>query len=511
MWLLLACDQASLLEPEGHLYSGGEPDIVVEPTAIDFGGVAVGDSVTETVTVSDVGDAALQIESLSLADPDAPFAVSAITSVLVPVQGSATFTVTFAPLASSAAPSAVQLVSNDPDEPIVEIALVGEPISPVIEVDPFSYPFGDVPIGCDERISVWIANVGNDDLVIDAVGYVTASTDLTLDRSEGTNGLLPWTLTPGEAREIYVAYAPMDEVEDEGFVTIGSNDHGQGGAMAYQTGAGVSTGVTVDTFVQPYRSVVDILFVIDDNASMEEEAANVVDNLAAFATALTATGVDYQLGVITANDPTFRGDVITAATTDPEVELVAQGTVGYAGEQGGAGLAAAYEATQAGMDAGPGSAFLRERATLAFVSISDTADASAGFWYDYVVAFQALKPDPDNVAWHGIGGDYPTGCGGADAGLGYYEASVATGGDYLSICATDWASTLAAAFDVAIGERSFELSSWPVPGTIVVTVDGVVVEGWTYNMADNTVELDEAPEDGAVVEITYVTYGDCDP
>ena len=42
--------------------------------------------------------------------------------------------------------------------------------------------------------------------------------------------------------------------------------------------------------------------------------------------------------------------------------------------------------------------------------------------------FQGLKTNPDDVVFHAIGGDYPSGCGGNDAYTGMYEASVATGG-----------------------------------------------------------------------------------
>ena len=61
--------------------------------------------------------------------------------------------------------------------------------------------------------------------------------------------------------------------------------------------------------------------------------------------------------------------------------------------------------------------------------------------------------------------------------------------------------------------RSYELTEWPVPGTIIVKVDSVTTTvGWEYNTTDNSVDFDDAyiPEGGSTIEVEYALYGDCD-
>ena len=54
-----------------------------------------------------------------------------------------------------------------------------------------------------------------------------------------------------------------------------------------------------DTWAQAPNNQVDILFVIDDSFSMEEEQQTLAAGFAAFASELESSGTDFQLGVIT--------------------------------------------------------------------------------------------------------------------------------------------------------------------------------------------------------------------
>ena len=95
-----------------------------------------------------------------------------------------------------------------------------------------------------------------------------------------------------------------------------------------------------------------------------------------------------------------------------------------------------------------------------------------------------------------------------------YEATVATGGLFLSICATDFGSHLE---ELAEGSTtdltSFELSDYPVEETIEVVVNGfTTTTGWSYNAVDNSIdfEQDYVPEGGSTIEVDYALQGDCD-
>ena len=137
--------------------------------------------------------------------------------------------------------------------------------------------------------------------------------------------------------------------------------------------------------------------------------------------------------------------------------------------------------------------FYREDATLALIGVSDEPEQSVNPYTYYVSLFQSLKDDSDDVVMHAIGGDYPQGCGGNQAYTGMYEATVATGGLFLSICATDFGSHLE---ELAEGSTtdltSFELSDYPVEETIEVVVNGfTTTTGWSYNAVDNSIDFEQ--------------------
>jgi len=108
----------------------------------------------------------------------------------------------------------------------------------------------------------------------------------------------------------------------------------------------------------------------------------------------------------------------------------------------------------------------------------------------------------------------PSGCGGASAYTGVYEASLATDGLFLSICASSWWPNL-----LEIGENldssldSFILSEPAVPGTLELSIDGVTTtEGWSFDQAYNTLrfDADHIPGGGAKIEVGYTVSADCE-
>ena len=80
--------------------------------------------------------------------------------------------------------------------------------------------------------------------------------------------------------------------------------------------------------------------------------------------------------------------------------------------------------------------------------VSDEPEQSSTSWSTLVSQIQGYKSNPDDVKLSAVAGDYPGGCSTAAPGAGYHQAVSATGGEYLSICDTNWAKhveTLAAA------------------------------------------------------------------
>ncbi len=497
----------------------GVPDIEVDPLKIDFGDVSVGDGipVSEVVTIYNVSDtetgASLNINDVRLADESMPYEISALGSVLVPPGGQTTFTVTFAPITALEYNTKVLVDSNDPDEATTEVKILGQGIAPKIEVTPSEYDFGTIYIGCESPQPITVGNVGNADLQVTGFEYITASNDLDVDENAAVNGALPWTIAPGESKEVYIKYAPLDDFPDEGTVVVSSDDPAQPEAYAHQTAAGELYGENLDIFAQALKSATDILFIVDNSCSMAEEQSNLSSNFTAFAEELETLDVDFQMAVITTDNPDFRGDMMDETTANLVDEFTTQAVAGTLGSGNEMPTEMSYQSGQSGGDSGPGSDFLRDDAFLAYIYVSDEPDSSPDTWANYLAYAQSIKSDSDMFIAHAISGDWPSGCGSASATNNVYELSVATGGLYLSVCATDWASHLKALVDSStLDLSSFELSDFPVPTTIVVTVDGVVqTSGWSYDSVDNSVNFDDdhIPAGGSTIEVQYALYGNC--
>ncbi|MDP6933017.1 MAG: hypothetical protein QGG40_08865, partial [Myxococcota bacterium] len=232
-----------------------------------------------------------------------------------------------------------------------------------------------------------------------------------------------------------------------------------------------------------------------------------------------AMGADYQVAATVEDDGCINGSDVwidssfssadaTTAITDM-IDLY--GTYGSNTEAAFTLLEACLGETGTG---GCNEGLVREDAKLNLVGISDEEEQSDYDYSYYVSLFGALKDDPDEVVFHAIGGDYPTGCGAASYYSGFYEATVATGGVFLSICTTDWGEHLEALAEGSAEDLStFALTDTPVADTLVITIDGVESSsGWSYDESLNTIQFEEdaIPDGGSTIEIDYSLYGECE-
>lgn len=138
-----------------------------------------------------------------------------------------------------------------------------------------------------------------------------------------------------------------------------------------------------DVFLQGPSERADILWVVDDSVSMEEELPQLVANGAVFLDALENDGVDFHIAVVTtslaADDPdaaVLVGPVITSATPDYAAEFQGQLDVGTEGSDLEMGLAVATAALLPPLVETENAGFLREDASLAIIVVSDENDCS---------------------------------------------------------------------------------------------------------------------------------------
>jgi len=99
-------------------------DIDVSPNGIDFGLVNAFDATSQIVTVQNLGELDLTLNSISLSG-DTSFSVSTAPSVLMSGEVLDIF-VEFRPTSIGTKTGVLQIVSNDPDEPMTLIELIGD-------------------------------------------------------------------------------------------------------------------------------------------------------------------------------------------------------------------------------------------------------------------------------------------------------------------------------------------------------------------------------------------------
>ena len=149
----------------------GAPDIEVAAGTLDYGALFIGAALELQVSVTNAGTDLLTVSEISTAGADFE---SGITSLELEAGARLEIPVTFRPSATGPLAGILTLLSNDPDEGVVNIALRGEGLAPpVIVVTPASLT-DDLLTGQRSSRTLTIANAGGNDLTwsIDVDGAV---------------------------------------------------------------------------------------------------------------------------------------------------------------------------------------------------------------------------------------------------------------------------------------------------------------------------------------------------
>jgi hypothetical protein len=349
---------------------------------------------------------------------------------------------------------------------------------------------------------------------------------------------VPFTLAPGEAFSAEVRYFAQVNGMNLSPLFVDSSDlpHPLLVSLVGESSKRVDQ---TDTFVQQDGSKVDVLFVVDNTASMVEEQPRFINALPAFVKTAKEKNVDLNVAVTTtgiapesASCPggalggeagrLFPVDnsaprVLTHRMGDLAERLQSNSRVGQCAsvEQGFEAVRRALSDPLVGGADDPrtpqpndgNAGFLRDEAALVVVFVGDEDDHSPDSVDTYVRFFQAKKGEfqPQRMTIYAIA---PTGtaCGTAGgAGTRYAEATARTGGEVVSVCAPDYAPLLRNVANKAFSPQDrFPLSELPDPGSVTVRVNGTPVSGgWGYDGTTNSVVFSPGPAPGAKVQISY--------
>jgi photosystem II stability/assembly factor-like uncharacterized protein len=191
----------------------GIPVISVEPKQIDFGEVNVGDERRQFVTISNTGNAELEL-SYNLDTDGSVFSLDQFISK-IPAGESIDFYVIFRPTTEKGYTGSLTLTNNinGSSENII-FSGTGVIPRPIILVDT-TIDFGEVNVGDSLQKHITITNSGNDTLCI-SEAFIN-----------GDGFIVPWQIPMEilvcESKDFYVTFAPTAEQDYSGTLTLKHN------------------------------------------------------------------------------------------------------------------------------------------------------------------------------------------------------------------------------------------------------------------------------------------------
>jgi len=212
----------SLEEINFFLHTIG-PRIDVAPPSIDFGSVKVSTSFTETITVKNTGSEDLIIETLSIIGNEFSIKNDTCSDATIPPDNSCTVDIVFSPTSEGDKSATLEIPSNDPDTPIVNVPLSGKgiPPQPNISVALESLNFDTVGVGKTSTQTVTITNTGEAALVIGILSITGTNLDeFSIENDTCSNQTIPLN----NSCTVDIVFSPTSEGDKSATLEIPSND-----------------------------------------------------------------------------------------------------------------------------------------------------------------------------------------------------------------------------------------------------------------------------------------------
>ncbi|MGH2570634.1 MAG: choice-of-anchor D domain-containing protein, partial [bacterium] len=223
---------------------GVSPEIDVDPTAHDWGAVAVGTSVSRPFVVRNGGSATLDVASAALSGPQAlawSLPSGGADFALAPGE-STTVDVVFAPATVGPHAAALSFASDDLDEPMLAVALAGQGVTPDIAAAPAALDWGDLRLAETATLSVTVTNAGTSLLSVGGSSLAGAhAADFAIVAGAG-----PFALPPGGSAAVRVRFQPSALGARSAVLHLASDDLDENPLDVLLAGRGVEPDVAVD-------------------------------------------------------------------------------------------------------------------------------------------------------------------------------------------------------------------------------------------------------------------------
>ncbi len=289
----------------------------VAPTTdllVPFGSITAGASATQTITVTNSGNAGLVIGAVGSTNPlSAPFSITNDTcsNQTIAPSASCTLTIAFAPAAAGTFTDSFNIPSNDPAKSSVTMNVSGtgssqtalgkisvtDSVSPATDLQ---VPFGTVSVGRAVNQTVTIANTGSGNLVIGSIASVNplaAPFSIANDMCSGK------TLSGGSSCTLTVSFAPTAIGTNSDSFDISSNDPDQPSITMQVNGVSVSSKSNNPPGKPKLKHPADHEKDLETSLDMEWEGVTDPDG----------DHVSYELRIAT--DSNFQSPVVVAKTS----------------------------------------------------------------------------------------------------------------------------------------------------------------------------------------------------
>jgi archaellum component FlaF (FlaF/FlaG flagellin family) len=196
--------------------TGTQPQIAAIPSSAPFGSVTVGNSNSQTITVTNAGTANLVISQGAVTGSG--FHISGLSAPLtIPAGSNATFNAVFTPTGAGTVTGSISLSSDAPNSPYV-IGLSGTGVAgtQLLTFNVSSLSFGSVNVGSSSNLPATLTNTGNASVTISASNI--SGTGFTV------SGISPGeSLSPSQSLPVTVQFAPTVAGAVSGNLSLVSN------------------------------------------------------------------------------------------------------------------------------------------------------------------------------------------------------------------------------------------------------------------------------------------------
>lgn len=282
-----------------------------------------------------------------------------------------------------------------------------------------------------------------------------------------------------------------------------------------------------------YNNKIDVLWVVDNTATMESHRQNVANQFDSFIDLFVSKGMDFNLAITTTDMRIAKGPegafigsprvISSGMGSAPKIKEMFRKNMSVAQSDSAQeeGMRAMKTALSPDLLTTLNSGFLRTDAVLVVVFLTDENDHSVpGELQGYVEFLDKLKPRfkfgsrgwvANLVGITDSDGLCRTGNGVPEKSIKYIDLAKYSGGTIESVCSPQLSQSLKK-IQARVAEMitEYKLNREPIEETIVVTIDGSRLErnennGWTYHAEETLIRFHGTgiPSAKSVVQVDY--------